>query len=174
MQPVTVRKWAAKGKIPCDLTAGGHRRFALDEVRQAIGTPRGDASLVLSTLRREIDMAAVKPLHVSLFGSVARGTERPGSDVDLLVIEPAFGTEKERAAFDRLMVTMIFAIDRAVGRDLRIVRLSVARLERLVRSGSTLLVDVLNEGRTAWGQPLREVLMPIVAAMSAASSNSGS
>ena len=130
---------------------------------------KGDAGLVMSTLREEIERAVVRPLHASLFGSVARGTEQQGSDVDLLVVQPDFVSEDEKAAFDRLMVTMVFAVDRTVDRDLRTVRLSMARLERLAKSGSMLLVDVLREGRTVWGPPLLEVLAPIVAAVAASS-----
>jgi predicted nucleotidyltransferase len=123
----------------------------------------------MSALREEIERAVVQPLHASLFGSVARGTEQQGSDVDLLVVQPDFASEDEKAAFDRLMVTMVFAVDRTVDRDLRTVRLSIARLERLAKSGSMLLVDVLREGRTVWGPPLLEVLAPIVAAVTASS-----
>jgi len=86
VQPVTVRKWAAEGRIPCDRTLGGHRRFSLEEVRRATCATARDAQPVISTLRAEIGLATVKPLHASLFGSVARGTEHPGSDVDLLVV----------------------------------------------------------------------------------------
>jgi predicted nucleotidyltransferase len=124
------------------------------------------------TLQQEIKKASVKPLHASLFGSVARGTEQAGSDVDLLVVQPTFASEDERAELDHLMVAMVFAIDRTVDRDLRIVRLSTTRLERLVESGSMLLVDVLREGRTVWGPPLFEVLAPVVAAMTASSGGS--
>lgn len=164
VQPVTVRKWAAEGMIPCTRTAGGHRRFALDEVRRAVGAFSGDADMVLSVLRAVIGPATVKPLHVSLFGSVARGTERPGSDVDLLVVHPAFTSDGERTEFGRLMVEMVLAIDRAIDRDLQILRLSQPRLGRLASAGSTLITDVMNEGLTVWGPPLADMIVPIVSA----------
>lgn len=164
VQPVTVRKWASDGIIPCTRTAGGHRRFTLAEVRKAVGALGGDADVVLSVLQTAISSAAVKPLHVSIFGSVARGTEGPGSDVDLLVVHPAFASESERTEFGKLMVEMVFSIDRAVDRDLQILRLSQERLGRLALAGSTLLADVIGEGRTVWGPSLRDILAPIVLA----------
>ena len=34
VSPVTVRQWAATNKLPCKQTPGGHRRFAIDDVRE--------------------------------------------------------------------------------------------------------------------------------------------
>lgn len=34
VSPVTVRQWAQKGKLEARTTAGGHRRFSIDSVRQ--------------------------------------------------------------------------------------------------------------------------------------------
>jgi len=34
VSPVTVRQWAAKGLLPAHTTAGGHRRFLLEEVEK--------------------------------------------------------------------------------------------------------------------------------------------
>jgi predicted nucleotidyltransferase len=41
----------------------------------------------LAEMARRI-VAAAKPVKIILFGSYARGAAQPGSDVDLLVIEP--------------------------------------------------------------------------------------
>ncbi len=130
----------------------------------SVDARNGDADVVLSVLRGAISSAAVKPLHASIFGSVARGTEGPGSDVDLLVVYPTFASESEKAELDKLMVEMVFSVDRAVDRDLRTLRLSQERLRRLALSGSMLLVDVMSEGRTVWGPPLRDMLALIVLA----------
>jgi hypothetical protein len=35
----TVQKYAREHRIPCDLTPGGHRRYDLDEVRDALSRP---------------------------------------------------------------------------------------------------------------------------------------
>jgi excisionase family DNA binding protein len=37
VSPNTVRRWADAGRIPCQRSRGGHRRFAVSEVRAAIG-----------------------------------------------------------------------------------------------------------------------------------------
>jgi hypothetical protein len=35
--PATLRRWADSGRVPCDRTAGGHRRFDVSKVRDALG-----------------------------------------------------------------------------------------------------------------------------------------
>jgi excisionase family DNA binding protein len=37
VSPVTVREWARKGLLPSVSTAGGHRRYLLDSLRQFAG-----------------------------------------------------------------------------------------------------------------------------------------
>jgi excisionase family DNA binding protein len=33
VSPKTLTRWANAGRIPCAVTLGGHRRFAIDEIR---------------------------------------------------------------------------------------------------------------------------------------------
>lgn len=43
LRPATVQRYAREGRIPFDETPGGHRRFDLDEVRDALGMFSGPA-----------------------------------------------------------------------------------------------------------------------------------
>lgn len=168
VRPVTVRRWAAEGRIPATRTAGGHRRFSLDEVLASVrptGDPAGDA---VATVRRAVAAWRVPPLHASVFGSVARGSARDTSDLDLLVVVPSFGSDADRRTYGAQMVDLHFVVDRELHRDLREVELDVPRLERAVQSSSLLLLDVLREGQLVWGPPLRQLLQPIVARLPAA------
>jgi hypothetical protein len=40
LYPATVQKYARENLIPFDATPGGHRRFNIDEVRAALGSPQ--------------------------------------------------------------------------------------------------------------------------------------
>jgi hypothetical protein len=84
----TVRAIAAAGKIPFTTTPGGHRRYDLDEVRRALGLAKPPPTL--GEIRAFRDR--IRPIcrrhgarRPRIVGSVARGEQRPGSDVDLLV-----------------------------------------------------------------------------------------
>jgi excisionase family DNA binding protein len=94
LSPPSVRALAARGRIPSHPTPGGHHRVALDEVRAALEREGGNAPLSLGALRqRRADIHRVARRHgarnVRVVGSVARGEQRSGSDVDLLVdLEP--------------------------------------------------------------------------------------
>lgn len=88
MAATTLQKWAQRGLVPFDVTAGGHRRFDLEELRRALRHGLAPADLDrLRRLRRDIDGAVRRHgfANIRVVGSVARGEQRPGSDVDLLV-----------------------------------------------------------------------------------------
>jgi predicted nucleotidyltransferase len=68
-----------------------------------------------------------------VFGSVARGDDRPGSDLDLLV---SFAREEAHTA-----ASLAVALTEAIGRRVQVVSLTTARRAPL------LLLDVLREGR---------------------------
>ena len=59
VSPVTIREWARKGLLPSVSTAGGHRRFLHDQLRQ-FATAHGIA------LEGEIGGATVEPVRVLL------------------------------------------------------------------------------------------------------------
>lgn len=92
LSPSTIRAYAAEGRIPARLTPGGHRRFVLDEVTLALASGSMPPSLPRLRSRREDVLAAARrhgATNVRVVGSVARGQQQPGSDVDLLVdLEP--------------------------------------------------------------------------------------
>lgn len=167
VQPVTVRTWAAKGKVPSDRTVGGHRRFSLEEVLAS--TTRGGSLLdhIVPFLAGEIKRWSVKPLNVTLFGSVARAEERDDSDVDLFILVPAFRSTRARRRFGEQLVELHFAVSKRFHRDLREVELTLEQLGRIAQGSAGLLIDVLDHGELISGKPLRDVLLPIVERMDA-------
>jgi excisionase family DNA binding protein len=86
----SVRSYARAGLIPFTTTPGGHRRYDIDEVRAALGGPRRSDAPTLEMVRRHArSIRRIAAEHgasdVRIFGSVAAGTARADSDVDLLV-----------------------------------------------------------------------------------------
>ena len=83
----TLQKWARGGRVPCDHTAGGHRRYDIDELRRLLDPSDTPPSLdelrrARGAIRRVARRHGLDELQV--FGSVARGEAGPGSDVDLV------------------------------------------------------------------------------------------
>lgn len=162
VKPVTLRKWASQGRVPCDRTVGGHRRFSLEEVRAATGHGGRLVEELAPFLRGEVARWQIQPRHISIFGSIARGQEREGSDIDLFVVDPQFRSEKQRRIFGQQMVALHFAVDMHFDRDLREVELDLAQLEKIAREPADFLVELLDEGVLIAGTSLGELLLPIV------------
>lgn len=83
-----------------------------------------------------------RPQRVILFGSQARGTAGPDSDVDLLVIMPCRGRPIEKSVEIQLKVHPRFPTDILV-RTPAIVR-------KRIRMGDTFLRDILEEGKVLY------------------------
>lgn len=62
-----------------------NERHAMVKFLKPLGEPLGEArKILLETLKESLDFRKVE--RIVLFGSVARGNERPSSDIDLLVV----------------------------------------------------------------------------------------
>lgn len=71
--------------------AGPSSLFALNRDHVAASTVEGLMRLraeLIDRIRREIDQWPIKPVHASVFGSLARGDGHIDSDIDLLVVRP--------------------------------------------------------------------------------------
>lgn len=94
-------------------------------------------------------------LSIILFGSVARGDERPGSDLDLLVVAPN-STAPE--VYERALDAAAVKLSRSYGTSPHVVWCTREAFQRKARSGNGLMTDVLRTGRVVWGRPLAELL----------------
>ncbi len=98
-----------------------------------------DPQLVQELVDRIVD--AVHPLRIILFGSAARGTMGPDSDLDVLVVMPD-GTHRRRTAqllHERVRTPLAFDILVATPRDLDLYRDSPGLIYRTVlREGTEL------------------------------------
>ncbi len=82
------------------------------------------------------------PQRIVLFGSYARGTPNPDSDVDLLVIMPFEGKPVDKSVEMRLKVRPSFPVD-------LLVRTPDKIRERLAM-GDTFIQDILEQGKVLY------------------------
>lgn len=99
--------------------------------------------MVLEEITKRI-VAASHPSKVILFGSCARGTAHPASDVDLLVIQPD-PVEQRQAAIRLRRLLRDFQI------PIDIVVVGEAFAERYWDIPGSVLYPAFKEGRTLYG-----------------------
>jgi uncharacterized protein len=97
----------------------------------------------LQEITRRI-VAAANPVKVILFGSRARGTARPGSDIDLLVVEPdPVAQHQEAVRLRRLLRDFQSPID--------IIVVGQAFAERYWDIPGSVLYPAFSEGKVLYG-----------------------
>lgn len=122
-------------------TVGRVRRYRVDVDSPIAADVRG---LVLRTIGAEALISAsltgVAGVEEAwIFGSHVRGTERPSSDIDLLVIGPV-----DRTALSERLVD----VEQELGRDVNVVAYTRAELSDLASAGDPFVTDVLAGPRT--------------------------
>jgi predicted nucleotidyltransferase len=135
-----LRRLEAAGILASE-TVGRVRRYRVDVDSPIAADVRG---LVLRTIGAEAligaalaDVAGIEEAWI--FGSHARGTERPSSDIDLLVIGPV-----DRTALSERLVE----VEQELGRDVNVVAYTRGELAVLVSAGDPFISDVLAGPRT--------------------------
>ena len=114
-------------------------------------------AIVLERLTAAVKSLRPAPVHVSLFGSFARGEGGPDSDIDLLVITPSdtdLADEGWLAQLDELG-TRTFAW---TGNRLEHVILTLERLHEVVRAGEPIVRSWLGETQVLSGRPLASLV----------------
>ena len=83
---------------------------------------------------------AVKPDKIILFGSRARGSEKPGSDIDLVVV--VSGDIHRRKTAQKIYMSLI-----GIGCSVDVIVLKPEDLERYRNSVGVIIPEVLKEGK---------------------------
>jgi len=89
------------------------------------------------------------------YGSLARGQERPTSDVDLLVLVSSVQAKRDvRESLDRVGETVM----RTFGNPLALYVNTVREAQQKARRGLPVFRNILRDHQRLWGRPLHEVL----------------
>jgi predicted nucleotidyltransferase len=90
-----------------------------------------------------------------VYGSVARGQERPSSDIDLFIVAHSEQAKRDvRQSAGRLWER----VSKEFGNSLSVHVNTVSELQRKVRRGLPVLREILRHHHLVWGQPLLEIL----------------
>jgi len=113
----------------------------------------------LSGYARELRSRLRAPLvSLVLFGSVARGEERPTSDVDLIVIVPdASAVPKAEEGVDQAAADLAGRY----GNPPQVIVLDRETFGRKARTGDPLISEVLRTGRVLVGKSIAKVLKSV-------------
>jgi predicted nucleotidyltransferase len=110
----------------------------------------------LEAYAKELRVRAGIPLVSQiLFGSVARGEERPKSDVDLVFVIGGGKAGRDRQdALDQAMVEL----SGSYGNPPQVILFDHREFSRKARSGDPFVSEVLRTGRVLYGKPFAELL----------------
>lgn len=148
-----VRDWATRPDFPEPVVSLGRRRLwdrrAVDAYRRDLRRRRGEpmrtlqvtdeAARWLPTIKRRI-VRELQPRRIVLFGSQARGSARPGSDVDLLVVV-------DEAESRRRLEARIYAALAGIPVGTDVVVVTTEDVDRYRHVAGTILGPALEEGR---------------------------
>ena len=91
----------------------------------------------------------------AIYGSLARGQERPTSDIDLLVLVRSARVKRNvRDALDRVGEEVMRTFDNPLALYVN----TVHEAQRKVRRGLPVFKNILRDHHVLWGRPLNEVL----------------
>ncbi|HET6998444.1 MAG TPA: MarR family transcriptional regulator [Solirubrobacterales bacterium] len=108
-------------------------------------------------LRELVDLWKVEPLHLSLFGSAARGDGDTHSDIDLFLVRPAAIEEEDemwRSQVDQLAAS----VQRWTGNKAGVVELAEKRVPGLRRRRPPVLRELDADAIDIAGIPIRKLL----------------
>jgi excisionase family DNA binding protein len=156
VSPVTIREWARKGLLPSVSTAGGHRRFLIDQLRQ-FATAHGIA------LEAEAGEAAVEPVRVLLVDDDTVFAEylreivlRSGSPVTVKTASDGFEAGQMTEGFRPRIVVLDINMPRIDGIELcrRLRAIPTTANSRIVILSGSLseenIAAARNAGADAW------------------------
>lgn len=115
--------------------------------------------LLLDLMRKYCASLVLHPVHVSLFGSVARGEGDTSSDIDVLLVRPeaAAGSASDDEAWEDQWVTFRSLIHSATGNPCSIFEVSQSEFHEIVRTGGSLAAEWARDTIDICGKPFAEL-----------------
>jgi predicted transcriptional regulator len=123
----------------------------------AVEVLAGMRTELFNRLGQAIETWDVQPVHVSLFGSMARGEGGTDSDIDIFVVRPGGVAEDDaawRAQVDRLGADVF----RWTGNRAGIAEVPEQELDRLEREGPPIVEELKADGIVLSGPEVVEIL----------------
>lgn len=101
----------------------------------------------------------VPPLHVSLFGSMARADGDTQSDIDVLVLRPEFADEQGQLVWHGQLDTLVHEVKQWTGNRTAVVELSPEELQTMNRAKHRLIHEIRRDGIRVCGDSLDKILL---------------
>lgn len=148
------------GLVDVDPAAGAHlvrlnREHLAVEPSIAIANLRGR---LMDRLHEEVTAWELPPIHVSLYGSAARGDGGPTSDIDLLVVHDDISSEQEQDRWDDQLVRSGDHIHRWTGNWVSWFQVTGDRLAGMIARGHPLVAEWRRDCVNLYGSPLLMLL----------------
>lgn len=118
---------------------------------------------LLERVHEIVEAWEIAPLHVSLFGSAARGDGGADSDIDLLIVRPDSVTEGNEA-WEAQIDVLRSQVMSSTGNRCQAFDVDQARLRAYVAAGDPLVESWLRDGVLLAGEPLRSLIDGFVVA----------
>jgi predicted nucleotidyltransferase len=155
-----VERLSAHGLLTVDHTAGAqlvslNRDHVAAEPSIALATLR---MRILDRLRHEFDSWSIAPLHVSMYGSAARGDGDPQSDIDLLAIHAEFPSPDVQDKWDDQLAGSADLIHRFTGNWVGWFQASNDDVARMTVSREPIVAEWRRDSITLFGPPLATFL----------------
>ncbi len=115
---------------------------------------KGERAIFREILKSVEKAVAPHCLSVTIFGSVARGSEGPDSDFDLLVV---LRHGQRRDLISRVLSDLAATLSKTWGIRLNPITFSTTQVRRHLAEGNPLFVAAVRDGIPLVGQPLGEV-----------------
>jgi predicted nucleotidyltransferase len=119
----------------------------------AVETLVGIRNVLLDEIKQEVDAWRVAPIHISLFGSTARGDGSAASDIDLFVVRPR-SVDGEDARWREQFDELQRKIYRWTGNEPDIQEVSEERIRRLVADDRPLVGRLRADAIVLTGPPI--------------------
>jgi predicted nucleotidyltransferase len=114
----------------------------------------GERAVFRAILRTVEEAVAPHCLTATLFGSVARGTENPASDFDLLVV---LRQGRERRQLTNALSDLASELSRTWGVRLNPITFTEVQVRRHLREKNPLFLAAIRDGIPLAGRPLKEI-----------------
>jgi predicted nucleotidyltransferase len=104
----------------------------------------------LRKVSAELQVWPVPPEYAALFGSAATGQMHPDSDIDLFVVRPD-ATDADESIWRTQVDELADHVSAWTGNDARVLELAAAEVAHGVRTGLSVLIDIMEQGLTLVG-----------------------